>query len=585
MKRLKELKVHVAEMPSQLLMFYALVIIEAVAMLAIALLQMAMNFQTDSIIPMLISVVYLLGILPFVKGREDKLALFKCLTLLPMLWGIIPYLYMGTEGGGIKSGMPIWMVLGLLVIFLFTTGMHFVLLFSSTLILYIGCLIYTYLYMPGRLGNLSELYYYQDNLMAIVAVSISCGLIIKNHQRIEEKSKKKIEQEKLNAQKANEAKTKFLMSMSHDIRTPMNAIIGMTDMAKHNIDDKEKVQECLKKISDSSSMLLYLINNVLDMSEIENNELKLKETPFELEEEVGKMYAVLEQTAAAKKIDFEVCFEDIRHKHLIGDAVRLRQVFMNLLSNSLKFTPAGGKVSLRIKEETGNELEKTPEYASFLMEVKDTGIGMKQEFIDKYIFKPFERDESGVVNRTEGNGLGMNITKSILDVMGAELKIESELGKGSTFRIHAKLKIDTEVAEEKQAEMSKIPNLAGKRMLIVEDNEINMEIILAILEHTQVEAEKAWTAEEALEIFGNSAENYFDLILFDVQLPGMHGDEAVKILRKMERKDAVQIPIFAMTANAFAEDVEKSIQSGMNEHLSKPVEIDILYRKLQEYLG
>ena len=581
MERLKQLKAHVTEMPSQLLMFNALVIIEAVAMLSIALLQIIMDFQTDSIIPMIISVIYLMIILPFVKGREDKLALFKCLTLLPMLWGVIPYLYMGTEGGGIKSGMPIWMVLGLLVIFLFTTGKHFVVLFSSTLTLYIGCLMYTYHYMPGRLGNLSELYYYQDNIMALVAVSVSCGLIIKNHQRIEERSKQKIEQEKLNAQKANDAKTKFLMSMSHDIRTPMNAIIGMTDMAKNNIDDKEKVQECLKKISDSSSMLLYLINNVLDMSEIENNELKLKEAPFELEEEVGKMRAVLEQTADAKKIDFEIRFENVEHKHLIGDAVRLRQVFMNLLSNSLKFTPSSGKVSLCIKEEKSSE----EGYASFRMEVKDTGIGMKQEFIDKYIFKPFERDESGVVNRTEGNGLGMSITKSILDVMGADLKIESELGKGSTFRICTKLKIDTEVTEQVQDEKSKVPNLLGKRLLIVEDNEINMEIILAILERTQVEATKAWTAEEALDIYGESEENYFDLILFDVQLPGMNGDEAVKILRGMERKDAAQVPIFAMTANAFAEDVENSIRSGMNEHLSKPVEIDVLYRKLQEYLG
>ena len=329
--RLKEIKNYVAELSSQLLMFYVMVIIEALAMLSIALLQIVMDFQTDSILPMLVSVVYLLVTLLFVKGREDKLALFKAITLIPMLWGIIPYLYMGTEGGGIKSGMPIWMVLGLLVIFLFTTGKHFVFLFSSTLILYIGCLLYTYQCMPGRLGNLTELYYYQDNIMAIVAVSISCGMIIKNHQRIEAKSKQKIEQEKLNAQKANAAKTRFLMSMSHDIRTPMNAIIGMTEMASYNIDDKEKVQECLKKIMDSSSMLLYLINNVLDMSEIENNELKLKEMPFEIEEEVRKMYAVLEQTASARNIDFSVQFEDIRHKHLIGDAVRLRQVFMNLL--------------------------------------------------------------------------------------------------------------------------------------------------------------------------------------------------------------------------------------------------------------
>ena len=179
----------------------------------------------------------------------------------------------------------------------------------------------------------------------------------------------------------------------------------------------------------------------------------------------------------------------------------------------------------------------------------------------------------------------MSITKSILDVMGARLIIESELGKGSVFRIYVKLKIDTNIMEDIQDEEAKIPNISGKRLLIVEDNEINMEIILAVLERTQAETTKAWTAEEALELYSNSEEGYFDLILFDVQLPGMNGDEAVRILRGMERKDAKQVPIFAMTANAFAEDVENSIQSGMNEHLSKPVDTTVLYRKLQEYLG
>lgn len=581
MKRLKEAKDYATGLPTQLLMFYAMVIIEAVAMLSIALLQIIMDFQTDSIIPMLVSVVYLLGILFFVKGHEDKLRIFKSLTLLPMLWGVIPYLYMGTGGGGIKSGMPIWMVLGLLMIFLFTTGKDFVFLFTTTLTLYIGCVMYSYCFLQDTLGQMTELYYYQDNIMAIVAVSVSCGMIIKNHQRIEARSKEKIEQEKLKAQKANEAKTKFLMSMSHDIRTPMNAIIGMTEMAKQNIDDKEKVQECLKKITDSSSMLLYLINNVLDMSEIEKHDLKLKEASFELKAEIDKMYAVLEQTAASKKIAFKVEYENVTHNRFVGDAVRIRQVLMNLLSNSLKFTPAGGNVSLHIKEIASKEFG----YAAFRIEVADTGIGMKQEFIDKMIFKPFERDDSGVVEKTEGNGIGMSIIKNILDVMGAELRIESELGKGSTFMIYAKLKIDTEAPVTEEDQKTKIPNLTGKKLLVVEDNVVNMEIITNILKYTQVELTRAWSAEEALESFEQSKEGYFDLILFDVQLPGMNGDEAVRILRAMNREDATKVPIFAMTANAFSEDVENSLKSGMNEHLSKPVEIDILYRKLQEYLG
>ncbi len=565
---------------SQLLMFYAMVVIEVLAMFIIALLQIAMDFETDSIIPMLVSVVYLLIILCIASRHPNNLMLYKALTILPMLLIVIPYLYMGTGGGGIKSGMPVWMVLGLLMIFLFSKGIHFIVLFAITLSVYLGCIIYTYMFMQEQLGNLPDLYYYQDNIMAIVAVSVSCGMIIKYHQRVEERSKQKIEQEKLNAQKANEAKTKFLMSMSHDIRTPMNAIIGMTELANYHIDDKEKVQDCLKKISDSSSMLLYLINNVLDMSEIENGELKLKDSSFELKEVVEKIYVVLEQNALAKGISFVVDCKDIQHNKLIGDAVRLRQVLMNLLSNSLKFTPSGGLVTLRVKEEDSNENG----YAAFLIEVKDTGIGMKQEFIDKMIFKPFERGEAGTARRTEGNGIGMSITKNILDVMGADLHIESEVGKGSKFSIHAKLKIDEESAYEEQEQASKVPNLAGKKLLVVEDNLVNMEIIVSILERTQVGITKAWNAEEALKIYEESEEGYFDLILFDVMLPGMNGDEAVKVLRGMDRKDALEIPIFAMTANAFAEDVENSLRSGMNEHLSKPVDIDTLFKKLHEYL-
>lgn len=581
MDRLNKIKNDIENKPSQLLMFYTMVIVETLAMFIIALLQVAMKFKTDSIIPMLVSVVYLVVILFLSNAHPDKLTLFKKLTLMPMLLVIVPYLYMGTEGGGIQSGMPIWMVLGLLMIFLFTKGIHFVVSFTVTLSVYIGCIIYTYLFMQGKLGQLDELYYYEDNIMAIVAVSVSCGMIIKYHQRIEDRSKQKIEQEKLNAQNANEAKSKFLTSMSHDIRTPMNAIIGMTEMANYNIDDKEKVQECLKKISDSSSMLLHLINNVLDMSEIENHELKLKEASFELQESVEKVHTVLEQTALAKKLTFEVRCEQITNNQLLGDAVRLRQVLMNLVSNSLKFTPPGGKVRLLVRQEGAEENG----YAPFIIEVTDTGIGMNQEFIDTMIFKPFERDTAQYVNKTEGNGIGMNITKTILDVMGADLKIESEVGKGTRFLIHVKLKTDSEHGCEEHHESSNIPNLKSSRMLVVEDNDINMEIIVSLLERTKAEVVQAWNAEDALKIFEESGEHYFDLILFDIQLPGMNGYEAVKIIRSMDRSDASKIPILAMTANAFSQDVEQSIQSGMNDHISKPIDIDVLYHKLQTYLS
>ena len=580
MNRLKNMIHYVEGKSSQLLMFYVMVVIEMLAMFLTAILQIAMKFKTDSIIPLFGSVAYLLVILFFTNSYSHKLPLFKAMALIPMILVMIPYLYMGTEGGGIKSGMPIWMVLGLLMICLFTKGIPCIVLFTMTLSVYIGCVIYTYLFMQDKLGLLEEIYYCQDNIMAIVAVSLSCGMIIKYHQKIEDRSKQKIEQEKLNAQNANEAKSKFLTSMSYDIRTPMNAIIGMTEMANYYIDDKEKVQDCLKKINDSSSMLLHLINNVLDMSEIENHELKLKESSFELRELVDKIYAVLEQTANAKKLTFEVRCEQIRDNRLIGDVVRLRQVLMNLVSNSLKFTPPGGKVGLLIRQEDNVESG----YASFVIEVKDTGIGMKQEFIDTMIFKPFERDDTRYVNKTEGNGIGMSITKTILDVMGAGLQIESEVGKGTSFLIHVKLKVDSDDTCEEHNEINSIPNLEGKRLLVVEDNEINMEIIVSILERTQAEIKQAWNAEDALKIFEESEEGYFSLIFFDIQLPGMNGYEAVKIIRGMDRHDASEVPILAMTANAFSQDVEQSLSSGMNDHISKPIDIDVLYKKLQTYL-
>lgn len=577
MKGLKKILNYIKEKPSQLLMFYAMVFIEMLAMLITALLQAAMKFQTDSITLLFVSAVYLFFILLLANAYPSKLGLFKVLVLMPMVLVTIPYLYMGTMGGGIKSGMPIWMVLGLLVIFLFTKGIYFIVSFTVTLCVYIGCILYSYLYMQDKLGHLEEIYYYQDNIMAIVVVSVSCGIIIKYQQRIEAKNKQKIEQEKLKAQKANEAKSNFLASMSHDIRTPMNAIIGMTEMAEFYIDDKEKVQDCLKKISDSSSILMHLINNVLDMSEIENHELKLKEAKFDLKEVVEKIYVVFERSAVEKELTFKVHCEQVKHNRLIGDGVRLRQVLMNLVNNSVKFTPQGGKVSLLVREEESKESD----YASFIIEVKDTGIGMKQEFIDTMLFKPFERDDTQYVKRTEGNGFGMSITKTILDAMGADLQIESEVGKGTVFLIHMKLKIDRTGAGEEKEQINSIPDLTGKRLLIVEDNKINMEIIASILQRTKAEIIQAWNAEDALKIFEESEEGFFDLILFDIQLPGMNGYEAVKMIRSMARSDASKVPVFAMTANAFSQDVEQSIRCGMNDHISKPIDVGVLYQKLQ----
>lgn len=569
---------------TELFMFYSMVGVEMLAMFFVMIFQLVMGYETKSILPLFFSIIYLMFVLFLSRKHQAHIMFFKTLTLIPMLFLIIPYLYMGTEGGGIKSGMPVWMVLGLLMIFLFTKGIYFGVLFPTTLAVYVCCISYSYCFLQDKLGQMEELYYYQDNILAIVAVSISCGLVFKYQQRYEEHSKKNIEQEKQNAQKANDAKSKFLANMSHDIRTPMNAILGMTELANYNINDKEKVQECLKKINDSSVMLLHLINNVLDMSEIESHELKLKEVRFELKEFITEIYNVLEQSALAKGIELDFHYDKIHDNRFVGDVVRLRQVLMNLLSNCIKFTPAGGKVKLLVEQMNGEmDSFEDNKYACFRIVVSDTGIGMKKEFVDTMIFKPFERDETQYVNKTEGSGIGMSITKTILDVMGAELQIDSELGKGTTFCIKINMKKDLEVKQEDSEANSRIPNATGKKILVVEDNEINMEIILAILERTGAEVVSAWSAEEAIRIFEQSGGVKFDLILMDIQLPGMNGYEASELIRGMGMYGE-SVPIFAMTANAFSQDVERAKKSGMNEHISKPIDIEELYQKLQSYI-
>lgn len=573
-------KTKLKEKNTQLVLFFAMVIIEALAMMIIGLLQVLMHFKTDSIIPLFASVFYLIVIIFLTIIFPKHLNLFKALSLTPMILFVIPYLYLGTEGGGIKSSMPIWMVLGLLMIFLFTKGPYFYILFTTTLSVYVACIIYNYKFLSDKLGNLPEIYYYQDNIMGVVVVSISCGLIIKYHQKTEEKSKKKIEIEKQNAQKANEAKSRFLTNMSHDIRTPMNAIIGMTEVANYNIDDKEKVQYCLKKIQESSTLLMNLINNVLDISEIENQNLKLKEASFDLLTFINETFSVLEHLAKSKKITLLNSFSNINNVELIGDYIRLRQVLMNLLGNSIKFTPEGGRVELKITE----LLSDDENYAKYLFEVIDTGIGMKKEFIENKLFKTFQREDNFIVNKTEGNGIGMNITKNILDVMNSKIQVESEYGKGSRFFFELKIKIKKKNQLANQEKENDVPDLSNKKIFIVEDNEINTELILSILERTKAKVENAWTGEEALEKLINSPENYFDLIFFDIQLPGINGYDAVKKLRSSNRNDLKTVPIIAMTANAFSQDVEQAKLSGMNDHISKPLNIKILFEKLKQYL-
>ena len=586
-QRLKDkIDKYIEKTESKIWVYNAIIWIEISALTILVSVEFLMGYEHDGILAMSILWIYLVVMAVLANKYHEKIQLFYALIVAPVNLIVFPFMFLWAEGGGIESGMPVWLTFGILLVCIMTKGIYFKVLLVLTVVTDAAIVMYGYFHQDTFKYIDNEFYYYQDNLIAILLVAATIGLILKYQNYIENKQKERIEkavieaeQEKQNAQKANIAKTNFLASMSHDIRTPMNAIVGMTDIAKYNIDDKDKVWECLNKITASSTQLLNLLNNILDMSEIEMDELKLKETQFSMTEMVENLHVVLSQMARGRKVELEMTCE-AEHVNLMGDVVRLRQVLMNMVSNSIKYTEAFGRVRAAVKECSDDE-----DYAVFDIVVEDTGVGMTEEFIQNQMFQPFERAQDKYVQKIEGSGIGMSITKRILDAMGAELRIESTVGVGSKFLVHVRFKKDKEIQKNfRQEDGVAVLDATGKRILVVEDNDVNMEIITAILEHTHAHVTCAWDAEEAIDLISQSMEGHYDMILMDIQMPGMDGYAATRAIRSMDRKDTMTIPIMAMTANAFAQDVEKALSAGMNAHIAKPIDVDELFQKMYHFL-
>ncbi|MDE7321174.1 MAG: response regulator [Lachnospiraceae bacterium] len=577
---------YIARTDSQLWIYNTVILIEILALTILVTMEYLMGYEHDGLLAMTALWVYLIAMALLANVYPKKVQLFYALVVAPVNLIVFPFMFLWAEGGGIESGMPVWLTFGILLVCIMTSGIYFKILLILTVVMDVTIILYGYFHQETFKYIDNDYYYYQDNLIAVLVVAGTIGLILKYQRYVQSRQTKRIEdavveaeREKLNAQKANAAKTNFLANMSHDIRTPMNAIVGMTDIAKYNINDKEKVQECLNKITSSSTQLLNLLNNILDMSEIEMDTLKLKESQFSMTELAENIQIVLTQMARGRKVEFEMTC-DVEHANLLGDSVRLRQVLMNIISNGIKYTDAFGKVNVSITETAKDDND----YAEFDIVVTDTGVGMTQEFIENHIFKPFERSEDRRVQKVEGSGIGMSISKSIIDAMGATLEIESTVGVGSKFYIHVRFKKDKEIQKNFVMEDGiAILDASGKNILVVEDNDMNMEIIKAILERTHAHVICAWDAEEAIDIFSESKEGHFDLILMDIQMPGMDGYGAARTIRSMDRKDSITIPIMAMTANAFAQDVEKAFNAGMNAHLAKPIDVDELFQKMYHF--
>ena len=395
----------------------------------------------------------------------------------------------------------------------------------------------------------------------------------KQEQEKDEKYKAELLIAAKKAEAANEAKTEFLQRMSHDIRTPINGICGMVNMADHYADDMEKQKEYRTKVKEASNLLLELVNDVLDMSKLESGEIVLEEIPFNLSSIYREVFVVIEQVAAEQNLQIVWEKKEITHRDLIGSPRYVKRVMMNILSNAMKYNRENGHIYISCIEIPSGQ----PETTTMEFVCRDTGIGMAEEF-QKHIFEPFAQEHAGSRTKFAGTGLGMPISKKLIEKMGGTITFESAEGIGTTFVIRVPFKIDLDVdIREEQADVSE-KSIKGLHILLAEDNELNMEIAEFVLQNEGAEVSKAWNGEETVELFRKSESGEFDAILMDIMMPVMNGYEATKMIRSLDREDAKVIPIIAMTANAFTEDRLRAKEAGMNEHIAKPFDVKLLVK-------
>ena len=401
----------------------------------------------------------------------------------------------------------------------------------------------------------------------------------------ERQTKRTLEKALVLAEEANQAKSEFLSAMSHDIRTPMNAIMGMTALACAHIDDQDKVSDCLKKISISSRHLLSLINDVLDMSKIERSQIALGRMKIHLPKLMDELAAIIEPQAKAAGIQFHMQAEGITNLRFYGDMLRLNQIFINILSNAIKFTPEGGSVGFLVEELPP---VRDDGYVRYCFTIRDTGVGMKKEFL-KHIFEPFSRSSN--TSRVEGTGLGLSITKGLVDLMGGVIIVESKEHQGTVFQVILECEkagepdrtaVNPDGGRERKDHAA---FLEGRRFLIAEDNAINAEILCELLEMYGASSLVKTDGLETVKEFADNRPGAYDAILMDIQMPEMNGYEATRAIRRMNRPDAADIPIIAMTANAFAEDIQASMDAGMTAHVAKPIDVSVLQSTLCRVLG
>jgi signal transduction histidine kinase len=503
---------------------------------------------------------------------------------------VFPFIFF--SGGGLHSGMPAYFILGVVMIAVLLNGLRHII----ALVLYIFCCILCYTlgyYFPGLVTPIaSEFLIYIDISTSFIGAGLIVSLVLKYHERQTREAQKEAEEGLRHAEEASRAKGDFLSNMSHEIRTPMNAIIGMTTIGQRSSDIAVK-DRCLSQIHDASNHLLGIINDILDMSKIEANKLTLAEVPFDIRRTIGMVTNVISFRAADVSQSIDVSIDERLPALIIGDDQRLAQVITNLLSNAIKFSPEGSSISLGAQL-----LEKDDEFCTLQVDVIDTGIGISEEQMSR-LFRSFEQAESGTARTYGGTGLGLAISKRIVEAMGGRIWATSKLGEGSTFSFTIHLRVAPEnmmdMADKQEAaaladtqsqkaeRVEEDVDFSAYRVLLVEDVEVNRTIVNALLEPTDVGIDEAKNGLEALELFTANPERY-DLILMDVQMPEMDGYTATRLIRALDASRARTIPIVAMTANVFREDVEKALEAGMDAHIGKPLDLAELLSLMKAYL-
>ncbi len=458
------------------------------------------------------------------------------------------------------------------------------------------------------LGKDGQYHYYREYLTQVTILSVSRMVIIvknidepKMHEiwkaqqlqkefnakakelemtKLLAKKSEDLEKALLQAENANRAKSKFLSNMSHDLRTPMSAILGMTYLARKHVNETEELEKCLEAILSSSQNMLMLINNALDMNKIEKGVIELYEKPTDLEKIIKDVETIIRSQCVDNGQNLLIDCSLIQHRYLYIDELRVRQILINLLSNAVKYTQDDGQIGMKV-----TELSKDGEYCTISFKITDNGIGMSADFI-KRIFEPFEREKTDLSRKVEGTGLGMTIVENLVSIMKGHIDIDSTVNVGTSITVLLPFKVCTQKDSDREQEQSTLQQtFPEKRILIVEDKHINMKIIRGFLEDSQLVIDEARNGKEAVDAIKESKEGTYDLIFMDINMPVMKGDEAAIAIRKMERQDCKTIPIIAMTANALASDVQNSYRCGMNGHISKPIEPKEVYRCLNEWLS